>query len=456
MAKYEMLIKNGNLVIPHVGIKKGDIGINKGVIAAIADEIDQSQCEEPVDAGGVFVFPGVVDPHSHMGSMFPFLEDFESETISAAYGGVTTLLTTLKFDAFSEDTAPDENVFWDIVDKIKGLPSIDYSFHIFISYDNQFEKIPYYFEKCGAQSYKFSMSYKDRKISPGLEDDGKIYKLLRVIGSLKNKPLPMVHAEADEIINILIPEVREKGIEELVAWNQARPNFTEELAIIKIAYLSKLTGSPIYVVHVSTEEGVNVLSSYQKEGLNIIGETCIHYLALTEDRGGVLAKINPPLRTEKDKEALWDALKRGVITCVGTDHGAKKKEHKGDNIWKAAPGFPGIETLFPLMLTEGIRHGLTVSQISEILSANNARTFGLFPKKGTINIGSDADLVLVDMNKTVTLRSENLHTTGDFTPYEGMEVTAWPMTTILRGKVIIKNNELINKGHGEFVPRYPD
>lgn len=454
MAKYELLIKNGTLVIPYVGIKRGEIGIHQGVIAAIADEIDPSQGDEIVDARGMFVFPGILDPHTHMGTTLPFMEDFETETISASYGGITTFLTTLKLDAFSEDTAPDEGVFWDIVSKIKGVSSIDYSFSIFISYDNQIEKMPYYFEKCGAQSFKFSMTYKDRKISPGL-DDGKIYKLFRSIGAIENKPLPMVHAEADEIINIILPEVKQSGMEGLEAWNQARPNFTEEFAILKISYLSHLTGAPIYIVHISTEEGVDVISSYQRRGAPVIGETCLHYLVLTADRGGILAKMNPPVRTEKEKEALWEALKRGIITCVGTDHGAKRKEHKGDSIWKATPGFPGMETFFPLMLTEGLKRGIKVTHLSEILSANNARTFGLFPKKGTISIGSDADLVLVDMNKRVTLRAENLHSAADFTPYEGMEVMAWPTMTILRGKVIVQNDELIRKGQGEYIPRYP-
>lgn len=188
----------------------------------------------------------------------------------------------------------------------------------------------------------------------------------------------------------------------------------------------------------------------------MIGETCLHYLVLTVDRGGVLAKMNPPVRTEKDREALWKGLKRGVITCVGTDHGAKKKEHKGDNIWKATPGFPGMETFFPLMLTEGLKRDISMPQMSEILSANNARMFGFFPKKGTISIGSDADLVLVDMNRKVVLRAENLHSAADFTPYEGMEVMAWPVVTMLRGKIIVKNDKLINKCQGEYVPRYPD
>ena len=165
-----MLIKNGNVVIPYVGIRQGDIGIKDGIIAAIAEAIDQSQSDEILDARGMFVFPGVIDPHTHMGATLPFMEDLESETISAAYGGVTTLLTTLKLDAFSDDAAPDENVFWDIVGKTNELSSIDYSFSIFVSHDQQIEKIPYYFEKCGIQSYKFSMTYKDRKISPGLDE----------------------------------------------------------------------------------------------------------------------------------------------------------------------------------------------------------------------------------------------------------------------------------------------
>jgi dihydroorotase-like cyclic amidohydrolase len=272
---------------------------------------------------------------------------------------------------------------------------------------------------------------------------------------MERQPLPMVHCEVDEIIRILIPEVQKSGKEGLAAWNEARPNFSEELAILKIAYLARLTEAPIYIVHVSTPEGVDLISDYQRKGVRIIGETCLHYLTLTTDAPGVGAKINPPVRTAVDRDALWAGLRSGVLNCVGTDHGAKRLEHKGDSIWTATPGFPAMEVFFPLFLTQALNRGFSLTRIAEIISTQNARTFDIYPKKGTIAVGSDADLILTDMSQKNVIHAADLHTAGDFCIYENFEVIGKPKITMLRGQIIVKDGHLVCPSIGEYVPRFP-
>lgn len=454
MKPFDTIVKNGRLVIPFVGEREADIGIRDGVIAAISDDLPAAGGDEVIDAKGWHVFPGVVDPHTHMGTTLPYMEDFETESVSAAFGGVTTYFTTLKLDAFSDEVAPDAAVFHDIIGQIQGRASVDYCMTLFVSYDEQIDRMAYYHQECGVQSFKFSMTYKDRKISPGL-DEGRMYRLMRSVGQMEAQPMPMVHCEVDEIIRVLIPEVQADGKEGLSAWNEARPNFTEEMAILKIAYLARLTGAPIYIVHVSSPEGVTLISDFQRQGVKITGETCLHYLALTTETPGVLAKINPPVRTAADRDALWEGLRSGVLTCVGTDHGAKRLEHKGDSIWSATPGFPGMEVFFPVFLTQALDRGFTPTRVAEIVAAQNARAFEIYPRKGTLAVGSDADLLVTDLRRKRVIHQSDLHTAGDFCVYEDFEVFGKPEITMLRGRKIVEDGRLIQSALGEHVPRFP-
>lgn len=464
----DCIIKNGKVVIPKIGIQDVCIGIQKGKITSMTEEETHLGAKNVIDAQGKYVFPGLVDPHTHFGNHLPFYEDFDTETVVAAAGGVTTFLTNLKVGLFDPEFPSYSKIFPDILDKTRNLSCVDFSFHFHIPMEKHIQDIPFYFEEYGIQSYKFHMGYKKevetsgvpdvaahiKKMSPGV-DDGIIYLILKKIAEMKVRPIPTVHCEAAEIIKHTTLEASNKGLKGLKAWNAARPNFTEELAVMRAGYLARITKAPIYIVHLSTEEALNVVRAEKTRGTEIIAETCVHYLSLNDEEMGTFGKINPPIRTKENVEKLWGGIMDGSISCVGTDHGAKHRDTKMKDIWGATLGFPGMETTLPIMIDEAKKRDIPFTKVAEVCSYNNAKVFGLLPKKGTICPGADADLVIVDMEREVTITPDILHSVSGYSPFEGRKVKGWPILTMLRGEVIYENGKLKKKGLGEFIPRYP-
>ncbi len=468
----ETIIKDGNLVSPYWGMRKADIHVKGERIFAISESIGGLRRKKVIDAKGKLIFPGLVDPHVHLGNTFPFLEDVESETPSAAAGGVTTILVFLKAALFGSGFPSYRKVFDKVLKDMSGLASVDFSFHFHIPLDTYIDEIPDYYNDYGIQSFKFHMGYKPsekeskdeyvaqrlQKISPGI-DDGVIYEILKKIGQTSPSPLGLVHAEADEIITRTTQSAQDAGLSGLKAWDAARPDFTEEMAIMRVAYLARRTNSPIYIVHVSSALGLEAVRNEKRLGTRIIAETCPHYLSLTheetDEEQETFGKVAPPIRSMKDVEALWEGIKDGTISCVGTDHSAKPRKAKTKDIWSSILGMPGMETMLPTLITEATKRQIPLTKISEVCSHNAARIFQLFPHKGTIAPGSDADLVIVDMEKEVEIKADNLHSVSGFTAFEGKKAKGWPILTMLRGKVIYENGSLLEKGCGKFVPRFP-
>jgi len=471
--KMETIIKGGNLVIPYWGIHKADIHIKGEKIHAISESIEDLKGKNIINVKGKFVFPGFIDPHVHLGNTFPFFEDVKSETLCAVAGGVTTILVFLKAALFGSGFPSYRQVFKKVLGDMAGLASVDFSFHFHIPLETYIDEIPDYFKEYGIQSFKFHMGYKPsekemkdeyitqrlQKISPGI-DDGVIYGILKKIGETSPPPLALVHAEADDIIKRTTQSSMEKGLFGLRAWDAARPDFAEDIAVMRVAYLARKTNAPVYIVHLSSALALETVRNEKRLGTNIIAETCPHYLSLANDEANeyqeTFGKVAPPIRSKKDVEALWEGIKDGTISCVGTDHSAKPKQAKTKDIWSSMLGMPGMETMLPVMITEGTKRQIPLTRISELCSYNAARIFQLLPNKGTIAPGSDADLVVVDMEKEVEIKGENLHSISGFTPYEGKRVRGWPMMTMLRGKVIYEDRNILEKGQGRFVPRFPE
>lgn len=465
MPLYDIAIVNGTLVLPYQGLVKAHVGIKDEKISFLGLEDPSPEAKEIIDAQGKYIFPGLVDPHVHFGNYLPFFQDFRTETKSAAAGGITCIVTQLKIGLFSDELGSYFTIFEEVLQKLKGLPTIDYSFHFNTPHEKYADEISSYYKQLGIQSYKFHMGYKPQNIrgdtafllkskSLGI-DDGIIYSILRKVGKLEPSPLMTAHCECDEVISYTTREAKESGLTGLAAWDAARPDITEALAISRLAAIANYTGAHIYVVHVSSQKGLEVIRNEKNRKTHILAETCPHYLWLTTDEKGTFGKIAPPIRSRRNVERLWEGIMDRTIDCIGSDHGAKYKKTKVDNIWDASFGFPGMETMLPLMITGAINRGIPLQKVAEICSFNASKAFGLYPKKGNIAIGADADLVIVDLEEKRCIDPAKLHSEADFTPFEGIEVFGWPLITLLRGKKIFDQGSFMNEGKGTFIPRFP-
>jgi dihydropyrimidinase/allantoinase len=266
-----------------------------------------------------------------------------------------------------------------------------------------------------------------------------------------------LHCEHAELIRIFIDAVKQAGAQGLEAYHRSRPPLTERLSMAEAVILADVTRCPINLLHLSSREAVAAAAEAKRDypHLDVRLETTLHHLALTYDTaGGLAGKVNPPIRTGDDRDALWQAVVDGTIDTIVSDHACCYEEQKGHDLWKALPGFGGTALLYPYLISEGFhRRGLPLTRIAELAGANPARAFGLYPRKGTIAVGSDADLTIVDPEKEQAVSPEVLHSAQDFTPFAGMRVRGWPVSTILRGAVACRNGVVAGAPRGRFLKR---
>jgi dihydropyrimidinase len=271
--------------------------------------------------------------------------------------------------------------------------------------------------------------------------------------------MAMVHAENMSIIHPLKAKYIEEGRNDLKAWTDARPDIAEEEATRRAIWYAKETGSRLYIVHMTIGRGVEWVKQAKAEGVNVIAETCPHYLVLTkfdDEKVGALGKVNPPLRDEESQRALWEGLRDGTVTCLGSDHSTvvPRPDKVRDGIWS---GFPGMGILLPIMLSEGYHKGrISLEQLSAVLCRNNAQTYGLYPRKGVLRIGSDADLTLVDLEQERVVSADYMQSAANWGLYDGWNLKGWPVMTIVRGETVMQDGEIVgSESHGQYVPRYP-
>ena len=449
MFTYDLILKNGKLVIPNHGIIEADIAIKGEKIASISMNILGS-AKHTIDANGKYIFPGLIDPHVHIGLHLPFYQDLATESKAAAAGGVTTMISTLAaLDRLKDFEQPDlptggqrqgalrySQILPQIEKGVQNISHVDFCLRLILGCREHIDEVELCYRHFGIKSFKVFTAYKDRSDVTGL-DDGMIFYLLSLIAKIDPPPIPQVHCEDHEISKIASEEVKKRGMHGLSAWNAARPNLAEEAAIAKMCLIARRVKSPIYIVHVSTAEGVETIEQEQRRGTKVIAETCVHYLLLTDDKAGVSGKVMPPIRKKVDVDALWEGIRKGVITCVGTDHVSRDSDKQnGGDIWTAFAAWPSMEVMLPALITEASNREIPVMKIAEICSLNCAKTFGLFPRKGSLAVGMDADMVIVDQAKAKIVESRKFHSIGKYCPYDGMELFGWPEITILRGKII--------------------
>lgn len=446
----DTVVKNCRIVTENQILSAG-LAIDKGKIVAVAKETNLPKGDRTIDCKGNLVLPGAIDPHVHFGSYFPFEQDCKTETEAAALGGLTTIMHHMI------DNRSYSGLFEDYHRKADQNSLIDFSFHLAIMSENHLDELDDYV-RLGLTSFKFFMAYRGEEgeqIGVTAADDGLLYKGFQKIGELGYPGLPLVHAENVEIAYKLKSELIIKGRKDLRAWSEARPNFCEDENVNRAAYIARIVNSPLYVVHVSAQESVESISRL-KRTVDIFAETAPHYLTLTKDKDlGVLGKVAPPLRGPGSVEKLWWGIRNGIIDCIGSDHSPITKTNKSDDIWTAPPGLPGIGLIVPIMITEGVmKNRISLQKVVEVCSSNTARIFGLYPKKGALKVGSDADLIVIDLDKEMKFKPGIFPSVSDFSPYEGMLLKGWPSLTLVRGNVVAEDGEIVgNSGSGEYITR---
>ncbi len=474
MALYDLAILGGTVVVPYLGALRCDVAVRDGRIAALADAIAPADAERALDARARLVLPGAIDSHFHIGIYRDLARDAESETKSALAGGVTTVLSYFRTGQhYLNKSGPYRAIFPEVVAATEGHAHTDFSYHIGIMTTAQLDEVDWLVAEQGVGSFKYYMFYKGLNLTSdstrGADytmsdayDLGHLYRLMERVATAsgahaaRGRVSLSLHCEQAELIRVFIEEVKRGGPQGLEGYHRSRPPLTERLSIAEAMVLADATGCPVNLLHLSSDEAVAAGTKGRRDHphLDIRLETTLHHLALTHATAqGILGKVNPPIRTEADREALWRAVVDGRIDTVVSDHACCAEEDKQRDLWAALPGFGGTALLYPYLVSEGPRRGLSLARVTELASANPARAFGLYPRKGTIAVGADADLVVLDPEREHVVTPAVLQSAQDFTPFAGLRIRGWPTHTVLRGRVVFENGRVEGAPAGRYVKR---
>jgi dihydroorotase len=442
----ELVVRNCKVVLPK-GVLNGGVAVAGGRISKIASDPNLPRADSVVDGRGRYLLPGPIDSHVHLREPgYEYKEDFRTGTMAAAAGGVTSVVDM-----------PSGVPYIDSVEHLRmkfglaaGRAFVDYGQNCMLGDDNLDELEG--MVNAGAVGFKLYMSKTAVKVS--VPSDAAV---LDAFGRLaKLGVATSVHAENDAIITRGMEKVERSGAKDIFSYAEGRPKIAEVEAIQRVALFSRHSGNRIHILHLTSRDGVGEVAKAKKSGTAITGETCPHYLLLTRGdlgRVGSIARINPPIRgNEGDRAALWEAVANGTIDTIGSDHSPHRPDEKEkENVWEAASGFAGVETIVPLMLTQVRKRRITLRRFVQLLSENPARMLDIYPKKGALRVGSDADFLLADFRRGFKIRSEDLKSKTKVTPFEGWEVTASPAASFLRGKMIMQDGEVIGEPSGAGV-----
>jgi dihydropyrimidinase len=458
-----LLITNGR-IITATDDYVADVYCDNGVITAIGKDLPahRFQADRTIDATGKYVMPGGIDVHTHLDMPFGgtnSADDFETGTIAAAFGGTTSLVDfAIQYRGKTMRHALDD---W--MGRASGKAVIDYAFHMILTElpDAGLADMDTMVTKEGITSFKLFMAY------PGvfMVDDATIFRALRRTG--ENGGLVCMHAENGGVIDVLVQEALRKGERAPKYHALTRPSRAEGEATGRAIALAEMAGVPIYIVHLSSADALEKVKQARDMGLPAYAETCPQYLFLSYDNyeepgfDGAKYVMSPPLREKWHQDVLWKGLAKNDLQVISTDHCPfcmkEQKELGKDDFSQIPNGAPGIETRLTLVHNGGVRAGrISLNRFVELCSTTPARMFGLFPRKGTIAVGSDADIVVFDPTAEQTLGLKTLHMRVDYNPYEGTRVKGTPSTVISNGNVIIDGGKFVGKkGAGRFLKRGP-
>jgi dihydroorotase len=437
------LVINGGILVSPDAEYRASIAILDGRIHAIGAAEAMPAAKETLDATGMHILPGAIDVHVHFRDPgYPHKEDFGSGTAGAAFGGVTTVFdmpNTLPTIATAETLAAKHKIALE-------KAYVDYGLYAVLG-EESLEHIPSLVEG-GIIGFKCYMGNTFGRIpSPSTGAMLELFELAAPTGKRIS-----LHAETNSIMERRESRLRAAGRTEPVAHLASRPAVVAVEAVARAAILAEWTGARIHVLHISSAAELRPLAEAKARGVEITGETCPHYLLLSEkdyEKSGGVVRVNPPVREAPNREPLWNALMDGTIDMVATDHAPHAPEEKTRNdIWTVDCGFPGVETQMPLMLTEINRGRATIRDYVRWSADNPAKLWGLYPRKGTLTVGSDADIAIVDMNRRWTIDDAKTQSRSKISPWQGWQCTALPIHTLVRGRFVMKNRVLNEQARG--------
>ena len=455
----DTIIRNGKLVIPKVGIVDGDIAIENGKIAAILSPGTACEAETVIDASGKYVFPGCIDPHVHWGCYQDMGVDTRMESAAAAIGGYTTCLQ------YRRTPGPnfEPQYVQQLLDVMTPNSYIDYGLQLFITKQDHKNTVDLAVKEMGVSSFKFFTTERNVDVDiRGLRDsgipepytDGFMYESMQELAKYDGNVVANFHPENIELVETVAPKVKAAGEMGLAAWDHVRPEIAEAETVSRLSYFSEKTGCPLYCVHISCAEAAEKIAQGKKTNPRLYGETTPHYLVLNTDSPcAELGKVNPPLREAYNNDKLWQYLADGTLDTVGSDNCANVRADKAGTIWDAACGFHGTGTMLPVLLSEGYHKGkISLERIAEVTSYNVARIFNM-PEKGKLQPGTDADLVIVNLDKEKVVNAADLKSYSDFSVFEGWNLKGWPVMTLVRGSIVAKDGEIVGEPHGQYLKR---
>ncbi|HEV2467683.1 MAG TPA: dihydropyrimidinase [Candidatus Sulfotelmatobacter sp.] len=455
---FDTVIQDGS-VVTATDTYKADVAISGGKIAAIGNALPTQNASKVLDASGRLVLPGGIDVHTHLDMPFggtTSADDFETGTRAAAFGGTTTLIDfAIQYKGQKLRQAFDT---W--MGKASSKAVCDYAFHCIVTdvSGGQLSEMNDLVQE-GVTSFKLFMAY------PGvfMLDDGSIFKALQTTS--KNGGLVCMHAENGSAIDVIVQQALAEGKKAPKYHALTRPTTAEAEATARAIALAEMAGAPIYIVHLSCNDALEKVREARDRGLPVYAETCPQYLYLSIENfdapgfEGAKYVFTPPLREEWHQEKLWNGLKRDHLQVVSTDHCPfcfkEQKELGRDDFTKIPNGGPGVEHRMSLIYSRGVAGGrFTVNRFVELVSTTPAKLFGLYPRKGTIAVGSDADLVIFDPNRKHTISAKTHHMRVDYSMFEGIQVTGMPDVVLSHGQVVIDHDKFLGKpGQGEFLRR---
>lgn len=458
---WDHVIKNG-YIYNGTDFLKGNLYIKDGKIAAISENELSGEAKKTTDANELYVLPGFIDTHVH--SRDPgatYKEDFYYSTQAAAAGGITMVFEM-------PNTNPPINNVENLhkqKDNLTPKAHVDFGIWAICLGDlNMKDIVPLH--EAGVIGFKFFWGYAinsntfqlmynykdgDEGVIPPLPD-GEVYDIFKEVE--KTGQLLAIHAENNEIIQRLTKKVEDSGRRDYEALLEGRPNLAEEMTIQSGIAMAKKLGTRLHILHVSTGEGVELVRQAQREGYPITSETCPHFLFLSNEDYetiGPQMKVYPPVKYKKDQNELWQGIQDGTVSIVCSDHAPHTEEEKDGDLWSIPAGMCGVETLAPLMLNAVSEGKITLQQACGLLAEGPAKQFGIYPQKGSLALGTDADITIVDMNKEMIIKRENLHSKSKVTAFDQFSIKGVPVNTIVRGVTVMEDGQIVSEPIGQMV-----